>query len=140
MHVHHTPYRIIYGDTDNMGIAYHANYFRWFEIGRTEMLRSMGLSYKTIEARGIYLPVSEVRCKYHRPAHYDDRVVIETRVDGNLLGSIKFDYRVLDESLQIVYASGFTRHACVDTAGRVVKPPRYLKEVIAQCVEESEIQ
>ena len=73
---HRTTYRVIYGDTDNMGVAYYANYLRWFEIGRTEMFRHLGLTYSEIEARGIFLPVAEAHCKYLAPAHYDELLVI----------------------------------------------------------------
>ena len=76
---HKTPYRVIYGDTDNMGVAYHANYLRWFEIGRTELLRSWGLPYRQIESRGLLLPVAEAQCKFAAPAKYDDMLQVGTR-------------------------------------------------------------
>ena len=65
---HQTTIRVIYGDTDNMGQAYYGNYFRWFEIGRSEMFRSLGLPYKAVEDNGIFLPVAESHCKYATPA------------------------------------------------------------------------
>ena len=77
---HKTTIRVIYGDTDNMGQAYYGNYFRWFEIGRNEMFRSLGLPYKSVEERGIFLPVAEAHCKYCVAAQYDDVLVIETSV------------------------------------------------------------
>ena len=89
---HRTICRVIYGDTDKMGVAYHANYLRWFEMGRTEMFRSLGLSYRDIESRGVYLPVSEAYCKFKSPARYDDIMVIETSLDTKVRGGIKFDY------------------------------------------------
>ena len=73
---HRTTCRVIYGDTDRMGYAYNGNYFRWFEIGRTEMFRALGLAYTVIEERGIFLPVSESHAKFTTPAQYDDRIVI----------------------------------------------------------------
>ena len=66
-----------YGDTDQMGFAYYANYLRWFEIGRAEMLRSLGTSYRAIEEGGVSLPVLEARCCYEEPARYDDVLVIQ---------------------------------------------------------------
>ena len=66
------PLRVRYGDTDQMGVAYYANYLRWFEIGRAEMLRALGTSYREVEADGLSLPVVEARCRYHKPARYDD--------------------------------------------------------------------
>ena len=68
--VHRTLCRVIYGDTDRMGQVYYGNYFRWFEVGHTELFRAVGLPYKEIEERGFFLPVSECRAKYHAPALY----------------------------------------------------------------------
>src|SRR4051812_26555855 len=73
-------YRIIYGDTDQMGVAYYANYLRWFEIGRSELLRMIGLPYGTIEAQGFHFPVTEVTCRYAQSARYDDLIEIETEI------------------------------------------------------------
>jgi acyl-CoA thioester hydrolase len=123
---------VIYGDTDNMGIAYNANYLRWFEIGRTELFRSLGLPYKEIEAKGIFLPVSEVYCKFLIPAKYDDLLTIETSIDLSLRGGIKFDYRLFVEENENMVASGYTKHAFVDHTGRIVRPPAFLTEIIRQ--------
>jgi acyl-CoA thioester hydrolase len=127
---HQTPYRVIYGDTDNMGVAYHANYLRWFEIGRTELLRSWGLPYREIEARGIQLPVADVRCKYITPAKYDDLVIIEACLDPEIKGGLKIDYRILGQDAIIVHATGHTLHAFLSTDGRVVRPPRFMRELV----------
>lgn len=132
--VHKTSIRVIYGDTDTMGYAYHANYLRWFEIGRTELFRFHGLPYKTIEEKGIFLPVSEVYCKFLAPVRYDDILVIETSIDKSIKGGMKFDYRLLIENSGRIRATGYTRHACVDHKGRVVRPPKFLKEVAARIV------
>ncbi len=126
-----TTHRVIYGDTDRMGQAYYGNYFRWFEIGRTEFFRALGLAYKTIEERGFFLPVSECRAKYHSPALYDELLVIETAVDESVRGGIKFDYRIYREDGETLLAEGFTKHAFVDAAGRVVRPPAFVRELIA---------
>jgi acyl-CoA thioester hydrolase len=127
---HTTHYRVIYGDTDNMGVAYNANYLRWFEIGRTEMFRSLGLTYREIESRGVMLPVAEVHCKFIRSARYDDLIAIETTLDTNMRSGFKFLYRILDESGEVEIAKGWTTHACVNTEGRVVRPPRFLTELV----------
>jgi acyl-CoA thioester hydrolase len=128
---HRTRCRVIYGDTDRMGQAYYGNYFRWFEIGRTEFFRALGLAYKTIEERGFFLPVSECHAKYAAPALYDDLIVIETEVDAAVRGGIKFDYRIFREDGQTLVAEGYTKHAFVDSAGRVVRPPAFVRELIA---------
>jgi acyl-CoA thioester hydrolase len=126
-----TKYRVIYGDTDNMGIAYHANYLRWFEMGRTEMFRSLGLSYKAIEARGVFLPVSEVHCKFKAPAQYDDVIIIEASLDTGVKGGVKFDYRIFSEDGEKELAKGYTKHACLNSDGRVIRPPDFLVKVLA---------
>lgn len=128
---HRTHCRVIYGDTDRMGHAYYGNYFRWFEIGRTEMFRTLGLPYKEIEERGIYLPVSECRAKFTAAARYDELIVIETAVDAAVKGGIKFDYRIFREDGQTLLAEGFTKHAFVDPSGRVVRPPDFIRKLIA---------
>lgn len=127
---HRTFYRVIYGDTDQMGVAYHANYLRWFEMGRTEMFRYMGLTYKEIEGKGIGLPVSEAFCKYLSPARYDDRIIIETTLDTSVKGGMKFDYLIFRESDEKPLVKGYTRHACMDETGRVVRPPKFLTDLI----------
>ncbi len=128
---HTTRCRVIYADTDGMGIAYHANYLRWFEIGRNEMFRALGLPYRVIAERGIALPVSEVYCRFLAPVRYDDLLVIETTLDRAVRGGVKFNYRILDDTESRVLACGTTRHACLDRQGLVVRPPAFIREVIA---------
>ena len=129
--VHRTTCRVIYGDTDRMGQAYYGNYLRWFEIGRTELFRAWGAPYRDIEERGFFLPVSECSAKYSSPARYDEIIVIETRVDPAVKGGIKFDYRIFREDGRTLLAEGFTKHAFVDTTGRVVRPPDFIRNLIA---------
>ena len=127
-----TTCRVIYGDTDKMGYAYYSNYMRWFEIGRTELLRSSGLSYKAVENKGIFIPVSEVHCKFINPVQYDDLLVIETTVDTSVRGGIKFQYRIYSEDGKITFAKGYTKHACINCDGKVVRPPKFLVEHIRE--------
>ena len=130
MPTHKTTCRVIYGDTDNMGQAYYGNYFRWFEIGRTELFRSLGIAYASVENRGIFLPVAEAYCKYSVPAKYDDLLTIETSLDTQLKGAIKFDYRIFSEDGKTLLAQGHTKHACLNRDGKVVRPPVFIKDVI----------
>ena len=130
MKTHRTEYRVIYGDTDNMGVAYHANYLRWFEIGRAELFRSLGMTYKSIEEKGYFLPVSEVYCKFVDSARYDDLIVIETSVDSGLRAGIKFNYRILRKKDETELVRGFTKHAYVDRSGRVIRPPRFITDIL----------
>lgn len=127
---HFCTYRVIYADTDNMGMVYHANYLRWMEIGRTELLRAWGLSYKRIEEKGVMLPVSEVTVKFASSARYDMIMLIETTLDHQTKGSIKFDYRIFDDASGKLLAHGHTKHACINADGRVVRPPKFLSDLI----------
>lgn len=127
---HQTTIRVIYGDTDNMGQAYYGNYFRWFEIGRNEIFRSLGLNYKSVEERGIFLPVAEAHCKYCAAAQYDDVLVIETSLDTRIKGAVKFEYKIFRESDHTLIARGYTKHACLNGEGKVVRPPNFIKDVI----------
>lgn len=138
MVTHKTTYRVIYGDTDKMGIAYHANYLRWFEIGRSEMFRSSGVTYKAIEEKGVLLPVSEVFCKFLFPARYDDVLVIKTSVDNDFKGGIKFVYTIASEDSQKVLAKGYTKHACIDRNGRVIRPPNFLTDIVSGSVTKTQ--
>ena len=137
MPTHKTTCRVIYGDTDNMGQAYYGNYFRWFEIGRTELFRSLGIAYASVENRGIFLPVAEAYCKYSVPAKYDDLLMIETTLDTQLKAAIKFDYRIFSEDGKTLLAQGHTKHACLNRDGKVVRPPAFIKEVVEKNSEKS---
>ena len=132
---HRTTYRVIYGDTDNMGQAYYGNYFRWFEIGRSEMFRSLGLSYRAVEEHGIFLPVSETYCRYSTPAKYDDILIIETSLDIKIKAGIKFDYKIYNEDGKTLLARGYTKHPCVNRDGKVVRPPDFIREIIKKAVQ-----
>ena len=120
--------RVIYAETDAMGIVYYANYLRWFEIGRTELMRSMGIAYKELEDQGVYLPASEVFCKYHASAEYDDVIIIETSVELLKRASIRFAYRLSRKEDGAELVTGWTLHAFVDREMRIVRVPASLKE------------
>ena len=122
--------RVRYADTDQMGMAYHGNYVRWFEVGRTEMLRAQGMSYREVEQAGIRMPVLEVRCLYVKPARYDDELVIETVLAGLGRASLRFEYRVVRLVDGEVLACGMTRHCFLDPAGRPVRPPAFFAELL----------
>lgn len=138
-----------------MGVVYYANYLRWFEMARTEMFRALGVTYREIESRGVALPVLEAFCKYHSPARYDDRIVVETTLDPAVRAGMKFDYRVFraeenpeqaaaeesggaaygtvgDDRGETLLAEGYTRHVCLNPAGRAVRPPKFLLQAIAE--------
>jgi acyl-CoA thioester hydrolase len=114
-----------------MGFAYYANYLRWFEIGRAEMLRSLGRSYRALEESGISLPVLEARCRYFEPARYDDLVAIETGVAELHRASVRFGYRVVRAADGVLLAEGETRHCFLGKNGKPVRPSAELAEVLA---------
>ena len=111
--------RVRYAETDQMGIVYYANYLVWFELGRVELLRSLGLAYSRLERdHGCILPVIEARCRYRSPARYDDEILIETR-PALLRGTVlKFAYRILrkapDGARPVLLAEGETVHVVCD--------------------------
>jgi len=121
MIVSRTQVVVRYAETDMMGVVYHGNYLPWFEVGRTTLLKELGLPYRQLEAEGFRLPVLEVAVKYQRPAVYDDTVTIITTLREKPLLRIKLDYEVRrgDELL----ATGTTTHAFIDRSGRPVRPP-----------------
>jgi acyl-CoA thioester hydrolase len=110
-----------YAETDMMGVVYHGNYLPWFEVGRTTLLKELGLAYKQLEADGYRLPVLEVAAKYVRPALYDDTLTIVTTLREKPLLRIRLEYEVRrgDELL----ATGVTVHAFIDHEGKPVRPP-----------------
>lgn len=121
-------FRVRYAETDRMGVVYHANYFMWFEVGRCELLRSIGRSYREMEAAGIGLPVIEAHCEYKSPARYDDELQVKTI--GRLLSPVRveFEYEICRPADGAVNAVGRTVHAAVDTSGRPCRLPDYVLE------------
>ncbi len=119
-----------YAETDMMGVVYHGNYLPWFEIGRTTLLKELGLPYRALEAEGYRLPVLEVAAKYFRPALYDDTLTILTTLSEKPILRIRLDYEVRrgDELL----ATGHTVHAFIDREGKPVRPPPSVVAVMSK--------
>ncbi len=122
--------RVRYAETDKMGVVYHANYFMWFEIGRCELLRAIGRSYRDMEADGIGLPVIEAHCEYKAPARYDDELRVTT--SGKMLSParVEFAYEITRPCDGTVNATGRTIHAAIDTNGRPCRLPDYIRELL----------
>lgn len=110
--------RVRYSETDQMGVVYHSNYLVWFEIGRTEYLREMGLDYREMEQKGIMVPVLEVNCRYNQPAKYDDIVTVETELSEIGRAKFYFDYRIVRKKDGVLLTEGRTAHVFVDTGFR----------------------
>jgi acyl-CoA thioester hydrolase len=118
--------RVRYAETDQMGVVYYANYFMWFEVGRCELLRAIGKSYRDLEADGIRLPVIEAHCEYKSPAFYDDELNVKTQ--GKLLSParVEFVYEISRSADGKVNALGRTVHASLDVNGRPCRLPDYI--------------
>lgn len=118
-----TRLRVRYAETDQMGVVYYANYLVWFEVGRTDLLRRSGWTYREMEEAGFTLPVIEARCEYRTSARYDDDIDIHTT--GTLLSPIRlrFSYQVVRAGDGAVLAEGHTEHASLDPAGRPRRLP-----------------
>ncbi len=129
--MHRFALRVRYGDTDQMGWVYYGNYLRWFEIGRAEMMRSLGRSYRDVEETdGVLLPVLDARCRYFRGARYDELVTIETGVLDVARATLRFGYRILGED-GARCALGYTQHCVVDRKAKPVRPPAELARLLA---------
>ena len=122
-----TLLRVRYAETDQMGVVYHANLLPYFEVGRTELLRSVGPPYRDIEKQGFLLAVVEASFRYTAPIRYDAELRIRTRISELGRASVVFEYEVLDAASGTVHATGSTRHACVSAEGAVRPLPDDLR-------------
>ncbi len=124
--------RVIFGDTDQMGVVYYANYFRYFEFARSELLRAKGVSYRQVEALGFALPVVDAHARYLAPARYEDLLTIAIAVEEVRRVSVGFRYEIRRES--DVLCTGETKHACVGRDGKVVSFPDILLKAFEPAV------
>jgi acyl-CoA thioester hydrolase len=125
--------RIIFGDTDQMGVVYYANYLRFFESARAAYWRDLGRSYKDLEAWGVAMPVVEAHCDYKKPAFYEDLLIVDVEVSQLRGASVKFGYRVLRGDTLL--AVGYTRHAVIGTDGRPRALPDEMRAAIPRVVD-----
>ena len=124
--------RVLYGDTDSMGVAYYGNYLKWFEIGRTELFRTVGSTYRSWEGRGCFLPVYEAYCRYHKPARYDDTIRIETAFSLGGKLRLRFDYRLFHKDNGTAGRSPHARRMLARKARKVSgekgKMPKHMRK------------
>jgi acyl-CoA thioester hydrolase len=126
MFVHETQIRVRYGETDQMGVVYYGNYALYYEVGRVEALRSLGMTYKGLEESGVMMPVAEVTAKYIRPAHYDDALTIRTTINKLPTASMHFAYEIRNEA-GVVLHQGTTVLVFIDMkTNRPVRCPAEL--------------
>ena len=119
--------RVRYAETDQMGVAYYANYLVWFEVGRSEFCRHRGFCYADLENQGYKLVVTEVHCRYRNSARYDETVIIRTRLKGINKRMVTFGYQILRKGKEEVIAEGETRHLCLGSENKPKSlPPEFL--------------
>lgn len=121
--------RVIFGDTDQMGVVYYANYLRWFEGARAAYLREHGLSNRDLTELGVGFPVAEAHCRYRRPAYYEDLLDVDITLPEMGRAQVRFEYRVLRG--EELLADGWTVHACIGGGGRIVRIPERLRLALA---------
>lgn len=125
-----TKVRVRYADTDKMGVVYYSNYAVFYEVGRTEMFRELGIPYSLLEERGVALPVVELVSHYHKSARYDDLITVETSVETLPTVKIKINYRIFSED-GVLLNDGSTTLVFVDIkTGRPVRCPKDVLDVL----------
>lgn len=125
--------RVRYQETDQMGVVYHANYLNWFEVGRTEMIRELGMPYQGLETRGLLLPVIEADLKFRAPARYDDLVTIDTKIVELTSLRIRFAYEIKRGEEMLV--TGGTQHVWLNQDWKPVRIDREVPDLYALLVK-----
>lgn len=128
-------FRVEYVETDKMGVVHNSNYFRYFERGRVELMRYLGVSYKTMEDNGIMMPLIEQYAKYHKPAYFDEELIIRTTLNTMPTAKIRFDYQVIrkTETSEELICEGYNQLAFIDEKTR--KPhscPLWIREKLSK--------
>jgi acyl-CoA thioester hydrolase len=131
MYSHSTKIRVRYGETDQMGYMYYGNYAQYYEVGRVEMLRSLGMSYSSMEADGIMMPVLELKCKYIKPALYDQEITVKTIIKTLPGIRIFFEYELYNEKEELINI-GTTTLVFVDMKkNKPTNPPENFMEKLS---------
>lgn len=124
--------RVRYAETDKMGVAYYANYFVWFEVGRAELCRVKGFSYADLEALGYILVVMDARCHYRNSVRYDEAIIIRTRLKEINKRMITFSYQLLRNGNEEALAEGETRHLSIGPNGKPKSLPDHFIELLSR--------
>ena len=130
MREHFSEVRVRYSETDQMGVVYHANYLPYFEIGRVEWLRSQGISYKSMEERGVALPIVNLNLNYRKSARYDDILTIKTAFKSQSSVKIEFDCEIRNEQNELLTTASFLLVFVDMKTGRATAAPDYIKEIL----------
>lgn len=127
MSVHNlTRVRVLYADTDAMGVVYHTNYIKWFELGRSEFMRQLGVPYSEFGKLGLNLPLIKVSCDYLKFATYDQLLTVETEFDYIRKATVRFNSRIWDENKENLLVEGYTIHVCTNNEGKIRRIPQLL--------------
>jgi acyl-CoA thioester hydrolase len=132
MKEHEFNVRVRYAETDQMGVVYHGNYAQYFEMGRVEWLRNLGISYKWMEENGVMLPVVSLNINYKKPARYDDLLTVKTIFKSQTSVKIEFDYEIYNEKLELLTIASSTLVFVDMKTSRPTVPPEYVKEKLAK--------
>jgi len=132
MREHQFEVRVRYAETDQMGVVYHGNYAQYFEMGRVEWLRNLGVSYKWMEQNGIMLPVVSLNINYKKPARYDDLLVVKTIFRKQSSVKIEFDYEIYNEQNELLTIAGSTLVFVDMKTGRPTLPPEYINAKLSE--------
>lgn len=124
-------HRVSYGETDAMQVLYHAEYLHIFERSRNAYIRKCGVSYKEVEANGIFLPVRRAECRYRAPARYDDLIRVRAGVSVWKRASLIFVYEIYNEDKSLIHSTGLTEHAVVNAQGKPVRIPEWFADIFA---------
>ncbi len=127
---YHLDIRVRYAETDQMGVVYHGNYAQYFEIARTEWLRSLGVAYKYMEKNGIILPVVSLNCNFKKPAFYDDVLTVKTTVKKLPVVKIEFDYEITNQHNELLSTASTALAFISRNSGKPVHCPEYILEKI----------
>jgi acyl-CoA thioester hydrolase len=120
--------RVRYAETDQMGVVYHSNYFIWFEVGRVELMRQLGVSYRDMEQEGCLIAVVDAHCRYKSPARYDDELIVRTHLKKVRESLVHFSYELLRSGEDALLAEGDTTHIVIDRQMNVVPlPEKYIE-------------
>jgi len=127
--VNETRLRVRYAETDQMGVVYHSNHLIWFEVGRVELMRQMGFSYRDMEREdGRFIAVAEAKCRYRAPVYYDEEVVVRTKLKNVRESVVVFSYELVRADNRALLAEGETTHIVTDLEMKVATlPEKYLK-------------
>ena len=131
-------FRVRYAETDKMGVVYHSNYLVWFEVGRVELLRQLGFSYRQMEVQDdCHIAVVDVRCRYKQPARYDDEIVVRTKLKNARESLLHFGYEVVRAADDLLLAEGDSKHLAVNSKFQKTKLPKKYQQAFAKILHRS---